>query len=107
MNLIDIINKKIIGYLTEKNVYKEFTIDKNLQKMNNHLFPDSVVFSTVNITKLNEQKKESYQEIMSACKYLTGMIKKLNAKPTYIDKKNVDLILNMKQEKHRLKIFNT
>lgn len=106
-HLIDIIHLRIKSYLFDHDAFPKFAVKKANRGVSQHLFPDSVVFSSVNTKKLEKEKKQAFDEIMSASRYIASQIKKLGKTPVYISEKNVRRIAGMKQEKHRLAVFHS
>ena len=92
-------------YLKLNKVFTPFRIASEKMQMTRYLFPDSAVFSTMDINLLPVSKKKELLEINSAQQYIINTIKRLGRTPAYLNKNDVKKLLSMEQEKHRLKIF--
>jgi rhamnose utilization protein RhaD (predicted bifunctional aldolase and dehydrogenase) len=99
------LHKDIEDFLKNSQIFTPFIVKKVNDIKDNHLFPDSVVFSNVEINELNSSQREVYYEISSAGIYIEQMIKKMGNSICYLQKKDIEYIANMQQEKHRLSIF--
>jgi rhamnose utilization protein RhaD (predicted bifunctional aldolase and dehydrogenase) len=100
LNLHRDINQKIKDYFNIKDSF-EVTEITNLDSIKKDvLFPDQVVYV------LSEEMLSSVagKETIAAYYYILNQIKKNKLTPSFISKKNVEIITNMESEKYRKKI---
>lgn len=93
-----------LDYLKSKGL-PEFEVKKIPADLSHHLFPDSVVYSQVDFSKLPETKQQVYWEITSVHNYILSAIKKLGGQPVFLDSHRVKFLQNMEQEKHRINLL--
>ena len=99
------VQRKIIGYLKKQKVYRPFIVRKTSAKLSRHMFPDSVVYSQVDFSKLSPAKKQVYYEICSMVNYTQSVMQKLNLRPVFLPAAKVKFLQNMEQEKHRINML--
>ncbi|TSC91516.1 MAG: aldolase class II-like protein [Parcubacteria group bacterium Licking1014_17] len=97
MMITDLYAKKYL----EKNGIVPFKVLKERCDVNNHLFPDSVVFFTKNKMDIALERKELFFELYSAHNYILDSISKLGKTPNFLSASEVKKIRNMRQEKYR------
>lgn len=107
VNIVTKLHTLIERYLQDKNVFVPFHIATLYKPIKQYSFPDSAVFAHVNAHNAPEHKYKELLEISSAQHYIDATIKRLGKNPVYLNKKAVERLLNMKQEKHRQEIFRT
>lgn len=95
------VNDKLKEFLA-KHIDTNLVITKEIADFSQHLFPDSVVYSSVNKTDISENKKQEIYEISSAIHFIKKGITALQEPIVYIAQENVEYIRNMGQEKHRI-----
>ncbi|MBI2035415.1 MAG: class II aldolase/adducin family protein [Candidatus Liptonbacteria bacterium] len=105
LNLHAEMNKTIENYLFNFNIGPFQLLNKPID-FSKHLFPDSAVFSDVNLGEISEFKKTGYYEIASAADYIIGGIKSIKGTPKFINESDVFYIKNMSKEKIRLKMVS-
>lgn len=99
------VQRKLTSYLKKQKVYKPFVIKKKAADLSRHMFPDSVVYSQVDFSKLSEPKKRVYYEICSMISYTRDIMERLTLRPIFLPEAKVKFLKNMGQEKHRIKLF--
>lgn len=99
------VQKKITAFLKQQKVFKHFSVNKKSTSLKEHMFPDSVVYSQVDFKNLPPEKKQVYYEICSMVNYTRNIIKRLHMRPGFLCKPGVNFLVNMEQEKYRIKLF--
>ena len=105
-NLTATVEKNIIQYLKRYGAYLPFKIAKNPAPLKQHMFPDSVVYSQINFKNLSADKKKVFEEICSLINYVLAVQKKLGLKPVFLTGRQTKFIVNMEQEKFRIKMLH-
>jgi rhamnose utilization protein RhaD (predicted bifunctional aldolase and dehydrogenase) len=105
LEIIQKLHAKMEIYLKVQRIFKPFTLLTKFPKIHGYIFPDSAVFSHIDIQHLPERKRKEVLEIISAQEYSIHMMKRLGKKPTYLTQSEINKLLNMKQEKYRQELF--
>lgn len=97
------VNTILENYLKQKNIapFKVVDVSYDFKK---HLFPDSVVYASIDFSKLPSEKWQAFHEISSASNYIAQTIAQLGGTPNFFDERDVDFIATMDREKHRMKM---
>lgn len=92
-------------YLKDRGVFKSFKVSPKAADFSRHLFPDSAVYSKIDLSALTPPKKKVYYEISSAVNYILDIIIRLGQEPSFISQKDVKYIRDMEKEKFRIDLF--
>lgn len=95
------INEILRVFIQEK-TGKTYTIVNHYKKLNNHMFPDSIVYDSVSRKSIPIHKLKEFYEILSAELFIRDVISHINESPSYISKADVKYIQEMDKEKHRM-----
>jgi rhamnose utilization protein RhaD (predicted bifunctional aldolase and dehydrogenase) len=98
------VNNILKQFLT-KSIDVHFTIKKTPADFSEHLFPDSVVYSSLQQTDIPDNKQQEFYEICSAINFIKKGLATLKQPTAYISEDNVEYIKNMEQEKHRMNMI--
>lgn len=102
------VNTILEEYLQQKNIapfkVAEASTPETSYDFKKHLFPDSVVYASIDFKTLPPEKHIPFHEIGSASQYIVETIAKLGGTPNFFDERDVDFIANMDREKHRMKM---
>lgn len=102
-NLMDLVHQKIVTYLKNKKKFTPFRVSKTYFQFGEYLFPDAAVFSKVDFDSLKLSSRKDILEINGAEAYIIKTIKLLKKEFIFLKEKEVEKIINMQQEKYRLK----
>lgn len=105
---LDIIQKlhgTIETFLKENNVFVPFKFSSKTPLVKNYTFPDSAVFSAIDLKHLPVKKRKDVVEILSAQEYTINIMKQLGHRPSYLTTREINKLLAMKQEKYRQELF--
>jgi rhamnose utilization protein RhaD (predicted bifunctional aldolase and dehydrogenase) len=105
IEIIQKLHTMMEAYLKEQKIFKPFTLLTKFPKIHGYIFPDSAVFSHIDIQHLPERKSKEVLEILSAQEYSIHMMKRLGKIPKYLTQSEINKLLNMKQEKYRQELF--
>ncbi len=104
-NLTLLARNKIIKYLKTQKGYTLYKVINKPAGLKKHMFPDSVVYSQINFKKLSAEKREVFYEICSMINYTQRAMANLGLKPQFLSAKNINFLVNMDQEKHRINML--
>jgi rhamnose utilization protein RhaD (predicted bifunctional aldolase and dehydrogenase) len=102
LGLMKTANRRIAEYLHEEGGFRPFAVHEAQADFSRHLFPDSVVYSSLDPKHLSSSAQATYNEIASANNYILTSIKQLGGEPTFLKPEDTRYIRDMDKEKHRL-----
>lgn len=92
-------------FLKQQGAFVPFKMLEKIPTVKQYTFPDSAVFSNIDINHMPSGKRKEVMEIISAQQYTIEIMKRLKQKPSFLTRGEINKLLNMKQEKYRQELF--
>jgi len=104
LNLHESLNNKIKEFLNiDKDSFDSWNVIKDFSYVKDHiLFPDQVVYT---YTGGDSLKSPAAEQTLLAYSFILATIEQKHLTPNFIDKRNIDILLNMESEKYRIKVM--